>query len=115
VNFFIGLSINSIRKRKMTMRKTIQAFEEAWAELDEAVRVKYERSKKTGRVEKKFFTPRQGYRIKYKEGKPIEVYMSPIERRHRSEAARKAALKRKKKVGKKKIPMSKRVGKTIKK
>ena len=51
-----------------------------------------------GRTVIKYFSSKKGYRIKSVAGKPVEVRITPQEHKRRSAAAKKSALKRKKRL-----------------
>jgi len=76
------------------MKKFLEAYERISKELSESIKKTITRGK-DGRVNISYKSTRPGYRVKQIRGRPVEVRMSPIERRHRSEAARKSAKKRK--------------------
>jgi len=87
------------------MKKFLEAYEKITSELNESIKKTVSRGK-DGKVNVSYKSSRPGYRVKNIKGRPVEVRMSPIERRHRSEAARKAAKKRKNKPRVKKSAMS---------
>lgn len=51
-----------------------------------------------GRTVVKYTSSKEGYRIKNVAGKPVEVRITPQEHKHRSEAAKRSAIKRKKRL-----------------
>ncbi len=85
-------------KENRTLTKKYKNFNEAYEDYQEYISeaiIKYRDKDEKGRVKWRKRASRKGYRIKKKDGVEVEVRMSPIEQRHRSQAAQKAARRRK--------------------